>query len=88
MEERENIIRLTDEEGQEEDFEVIMTFGLNDNEYAILASADSDEESEAYAFRIEHEDKEKGEYSLVSVEDDEEYENVATAYESLIGEET
>lgn len=87
MDENENTITLIDEDGQEEDFEIIMTFESNGNEYAILAAAGSDEESEAYAFRIEYDNNEKDEFSLVSIEDDEEYEDVVIAYETLIEQE-
>ncbi len=86
MEEKENIITLIDEEGQEEDFEVIVTFETKGNEYAILTEIDSDEDSDAYAFKIVYDDEEKDEYSLISVEDDEEYEDVVAAYETLMGE--
>lgn len=87
MEDRGDIITLIDEGGQEEDFEVIITFELKGSEYAILAPADSDEESDAYAFKIVYDDAEKNRYSLVSIEDDEEYNDVAIAYEALIEEE-
>lgn len=87
MDEKENIITLIDEEGQEEDFEVIMTFETKGNEYAILAAADSDEESDAYAFKIVYDNDDKDEYTLVSVEDDDEYEDVVVAYETLIEQE-
>ena len=87
MDEKENIITLIDEEGQEEDFEIIMTFESKGNEYVILAPADSDEESEAYAFKIIYDDENKDEYSLISIEDDEEYEDVVVAYETLIEQE-
>ena len=87
MEENDNIITLINEDGQEEDFEIIMTLESNGNEYAILAEAGSDEESEAYAFRIEYDNQGKDEFSLVSIEDDEEYEDVVVAYETLIEQE-
>lgn len=87
MEERGNIVTLIDEEGQEEDFEVIMTFESKGNEYAILALAGSDEESDAYAFKIVYDNEKKDEYSLISIEDDEEYDDVVVAYETLIEQE-
>ncbi len=37
MEERDDIITLVDEDGKEQDFEVIMTLEVEENEYAILA---------------------------------------------------
>ena len=60
---------------------------IKGNEYAILALADPDEESDAYAFKIVYDNAGKDEYSLISIEDDEEYEDVADAYEALIEEE-
>jgi len=86
MEEKENLITLIDEEGQEEDFEVIVTFETKGNEYAILAEVGSDEDSDAYAFKIVYDNEEKDEYSLISIEDDEEYEDVVAAYETLMDE--
>lgn len=86
MEEKENLITLIDEEGQEEDFEVIVTFETKGNEYAILAEVGSDEDSDAYAFKIVYDNEKKDEYSLISIEDDEEYEDVVAAYETLMDE--
>lgn len=85
MEEKNNIITLLDEEENEQEFEVIMTLEVKDNEYAILAPITSeDEEDYAYAFKIVYDSKE--EYSLVTIEDDEEYDNVVATYETLINE--
>ena len=86
MEERENIITLIDEEGQEEEFEVVVTFETRGSEYAILAELDSDEDSDAYAFKIVYDSEDKDEYSLISIEDDDEYEDVVAAYETLMDE--
>ncbi|MCC5911487.1 MAG: DUF1292 domain-containing protein [Clostridiaceae bacterium] len=85
MEENENIITLVDEEGQEQDFEVIMTMDVEGQEYAILAALDEGEDADAYIFKIIKDGEE--EYTLVAVEDDEEYENVAAAYEAIANEE-
>lgn len=84
MEERDDLITLVDENGKEEDFEVIMTLEVEGNEYAILALVDT-EEDDAYVFKIIYEDED--EFSLVSIEDDEEYDNVVAAYETLMDEE-
>ncbi|KAB3527620.1 DUF1292 domain-containing protein [Alkaliphilus serpentinus] len=85
MEERDNIITLVDEEGNEEDFEIIMTLEVEDNEYAILMPLEGDEEDDAYIFKIVSENND--EYTLVAIEDDEEYENVVAAYEAIVDEE-
>ncbi|WP_330655458.1 DUF1292 domain-containing protein [Alkaliphilus sp. B6464] len=85
MEERDDIITLVDEDGKEQDFEVIMTLEVEDNEYAILAPVGSDDEEDAYVFKIVYDNEE--EFSLVAIEDDEEYENVVATYETLMDEE-
>ncbi len=85
MEERDDIITLLDEEGKEQDFEVIMTLEVEENEYAVLAPVGSNEEEDAYVFKIVYENDD--EYSLVTIEDDEEYDNVVAAYETLMDEE-
>ncbi len=85
MEEKNDIITLLDEEGQEQDFEVIMTLEVKEDEYAILAPVESDDEEDyAYAFKIVYDNDE--EYSLITIEDDDEYENVVATYETLINE--
>ncbi|HZK58028.1 MAG TPA: DUF1292 domain-containing protein [Clostridia bacterium] len=87
MEEKENIITLIDEDGQEEDFEIIVTFESKGNEYVILALAGSDEESDAFAFKIVYDNENSDEFSLISIEDDEEYDDVLVAYETLMEQE-
>jgi len=87
MEERDDLITLVDEDGKEQDFEVIMTLELENNEYAILAPVESDEEEDAYVFKIVYENENDEEFTLVTIEDDEEYENVVAAYETLMDEE-
>lgn len=79
----ENKITLLDEEGNEMEFEIIMTLDVEGVEYAILAQED-DEES-AVVLRMDYD--EDGELLLVPIEDDEEYENVVSAYEVLAEEE-
>ncbi|MZQ75603.1 MAG: DUF1292 domain-containing protein [Peptoclostridium sp.] len=79
----ENKITLLDEEGNEMEFEIIMTLDVEGVEYAILAQ-EGDEES-AVVLRMDYD--EDGELLLVPIEDDEEYENVVSAYEVLAEEE-
>jgi len=81
--ENDNIITLLDEEGEEKDFEVIATLEVDGNEYAILLPLDEDTE-EGVVFKII---KENGEEILEYVEDDEEFNMVADAYEVIMNEE-
>ncbi|MBN2797042.1 MAG: DUF1292 domain-containing protein [Clostridia bacterium] len=80
----ENIIVLLDENGEEVAFEIIADFELNDQEYAVLAPVDGDDD-EALIFKvIEQPD---GEPILEYLTDEDEFEFVAKAYEDLMEEE-
>ena len=77
-------ITLTDEEGKETEFEVITKLDIEDKEYVVVVPKD-EEVDEAIALRIDNNDK--GEEVLVPVEEDEELNIVAEAYELLFSEE-
>lgn len=70
---------LKDEEGKEVKFEVIMKIDIEDKEYVIVTLAD--EEADAIAFRIDKD--ENGEETYVTIDDDDEFEMVCEAYETL-----
>jgi len=70
------IIILTDEEGQEHEFTLLDIIEVDNTEYAILASMESEE---AIALRLETDDE--GQQILTDIEDDEEWERVAAAWE-------
>lgn len=78
-------ISLIDEKGDEIEFEVSATFGLDDSEYAVLFPV-NDEEGDAYMLRIEYDDK--GGMILIGIDDEKELEDVIFTYETLIKEET
>lgn len=81
-----DVITLVDEEGKEHEFMVLDIILVNDNEYAIMVPADQGmvdteaDEQEAVIFRIDEKD---GEQTLVVVEDDEEWDAVAAAWEEM-----
>ena len=77
------IIKLTGEDGKEVEFIVEATLKVDDDEYAILIPAHEDSD-DAFVFKIV---TQNGEEVLVEVEDDEEFEAVAKAYDELIDEE-
>ncbi|HDK7174695.1 TPA: DUF1292 domain-containing protein [Clostridium botulinum] len=77
-------ITLTDEEGKETEFEVITKLDIEDKEYVVVVPK-NEEVDEAIALRIDNNDK--GEDVLVPVEEDEEFNMVAEAYELLFSEE-
>ncbi|AYF54721.1 DUF1292 domain-containing protein [Clostridium botulinum] len=72
-------IVLKDEEGKEVEFQVIMKFDIEDKEYVIVTLAE--EEADAIAFRIDKD--ESGENIFVTIDDDDEFQMVCEAYETL-----
>lgn len=75
-----NKILLKDEEGKEVEFELIMKFDIEDKEYIIVVPVE-EERSEAVAFRLDKDHN--GENIFVTIEDDNEFNMVCEAYETL-----
>lgn len=71
-------IVLTDENGNDVEFELVSTLEVDEKVYAILQPIG---EEEAYIFNLKY-DK-NGEMELFEIEDDEEFEIVAEQYEML-----
>lgn len=82
MSEEDSIVILTDDEGNEHEFEVLQILEIDDSEYAILLSleGEEDEEDEAIILRIGVDDS-TGEEVLYDIEDDAEWEMVAQAWQ-------
>lgn len=76
--EEDEVIVLTDDEGQEHEFNLIETVTVNDKEYAILQPLD---EEEAIILRFGIDDE--GNEVLYDIEDDEEWEKVADAWQEM-----
>ena len=81
---QDNIVNLIDEQGNEIQFEIILTLEAEGKEYAILMPLEDNEDEEALIFRIDTD--EEGDI-LTTLEDDEEYENVVAVYNTLMEEE-
>lgn len=76
MEKDYEIVSLTNGKNEKEDFEVIMTFQVEDNDYAALLPVNSDD-AEVLLFRVEtYED----ETEFTMIEDEEEFDIVAESY--------
>lgn len=73
-------IVLIDELGKEQEFLVLATFGLDDDDYAALIPADN-LDSPTYILRMERD--ENGEMLFYGIEDDEELEEAIAAYEEI-----
>jgi len=86
MEEPE-IIYIPDDEGNEEEFEVIMKFEVDgsDSKYMMVVPVEStDEEAdEVYAFRYE---EDGDDLKLFIIEDEEEWQVVEETFNTLVGE--
>jgi Uncharacterized protein conserved in bacteria len=81
------IIYIPDEEGNEEEFEVIMKFELDDSDkkYMMVVPLESndEEEDEVYAFRYE---EDGDDLKLYTIDDDAEWEIVEETFNTLLGE--
>lgn len=75
---RDNIFTLTDEEGNDSEFELLGELKLDDNVYLALAPLES-EEDEYVILKITTD--ENGEELLVTIDDDDEFDRVADAFE-------
>lgn len=78
------VVLLTDDEGSEEEYKVIRVLEMEGRHYALLQSMDEPEE-EPMILRIEG-DVEAENASLVGIDDDEEWESVAEAFDTLMVE--
>lgn len=87
--ERDDIVVLVDENGEEVEFEHIDTVEMNDNEYVVLAPLDNDdpdqEDEEVIILKVEH--SEDGEDSFVTIEDDDELDDVFNEFQNRMEEE-
>lgn len=88
-EERTDILVLVDDEGTEHEFALVDRFQVDRYDYAILVPVlyheedeeDIDLEDDAYIFRIEPGEEED---SLIEVEDEDEWDKVASMWEERI----
>ena len=79
--ENEDIYTLTDEEGNERDYELIGSIEENGvTYYALIPYTDDDTDPEEYIV-LRGEKDENGEEILVSIEDDEEFDRIADIFD-------
>ena len=74
FEELDNIVKLTDEDGNEVEFELLDLVELEDEEYVILlpiSAEGEEEEGEVVILKLEDTDEESDQESYVGVEDEE-----------------
>lgn len=78
-EHEEEVIYLTDSEGQQHEMVVVYTFEAEDRAYAVLLDR-NEPEADGVIFRLEEEGEE---IYLIPIEDDAEWERVSAAYEQI-----
>ena len=79
---------LTDENGVESEYELIGTCEMNGNTYYALVPVDTAEDAEFLEYVIlKLEKEENGEEFLVSVDDDDEFDDVADYFDDYLAEE-
>ncbi|MCL2677848.1 MAG: DUF1292 domain-containing protein [Clostridiales bacterium] len=85
--EKENsVLTLLDEEGKEHDFEVLDIVELDEGRYAVLLPRDEEYANTNEAIIMKISVDENGDEVLFDIEDDEEWEKVADAYDELLEE--
>jgi uncharacterized protein YrzB (UPF0473 family) len=86
MEEPE-IIYIPDDDGNEEEFEVIMKFEVDDSDkkymMVVPVEGEDEESDEVYAFRYE---EDGDDLKLFTIEDEEEWNMVEETFNTLLGE--
>ncbi|MNK46208.1 hypothetical protein D3C87_649870 [compost metagenome] len=72
MEENENLVTLIDEDGKEQDFEIMEVVQIHGNSYALLTPANaSEEEAEVLILKVVDD-------TLVNIEDEAEFNHVVS----------
>ncbi len=80
------LVTLIDEDGNEQEFEVIEIFEVDEKEYvAIAPPLGEEDDDEVMVFRLEV-DETTGEELLRDIADDEEWNRVAEVYMALVDE--
>ena len=82
------ILTLQDEEGNDHEFEVIATYEKNGTTYLAVMPTDEDETEEGvYEYAILKTIMEDGEEMLISVDDDDEFDDIADYFDDLFATE-
>lgn len=85
---RDDVVVLIDENGEEAEFEHIDTIEMNGNEYVVLIpllKEEIEDEEEVVILKVEH--GEDGEDSFVSIDDDDELDAVFEEFKSRMEDE-
>ncbi|MDT3699144.1 MAG: DUF1292 domain-containing protein [Thermincola sp.] len=86
MTQEDEVLTLTDEEGNEHDFSVIDIIEIDGSEYAILLPLEGGEEDQEEAIILRIDSDDDGNEVLVDIENDDEWEKVADTWASMMEE--
>lgn len=78
------IVTLVDEDGNEHDFAFVDSIEVDGEQYAILSPMDEEDEESDEAIILKIGKDENGEDILFDIEDDEEWEKVADAWQEMM----
>lgn len=84
--EGQDIITLTLDDGKDLECVILSIFPAGEKEYIALLPTQNDEENEGEVFLYRYEESEDGQPKLTNIEDDDEYEVVADAFDELLDE--
>lgn len=84
-EEEQDIITLTDENGEESDYEVMGTYDEENVTYVALYPLKNNEKEEYVILKTQVD--ESGEEMLITIEDDDEFDRVADIFEDMLFDE-
>lgn len=82
----EEIFTLTDEEGNEKQFELIGSQEIDGNTYLALVPVEDNENDEYVILKVA-DDEESGEEILVTIDDDDEFDRVADFFNDMLFDE-
>ena len=77
------LITLTDEDGNETQFEIIASYEMDGVTYLALVPTENNDEGEYVILRLEADPENEGEEILVTVDDDDEFYDVADLFEDI-----
>ena len=87
LEEEAMVYTLQDEDGNEYQFELIAAYEKNGVNYYAMIPAEDNGEDDFLEYTILKGVMENGEESLVSIEDDDEFEDIAAYFDDLLSQE-
>lgn len=81
-----DLITLTDEEGNETQFEIIASYEMDGLAYLALVPTENNDEGEYVILRVEADPENEGEEILVTIDDDEEFDKIADIFDDMLFE--